>query len=500
LAQGNVYLRMRKYNFLVDKAKIQARMGDITGAIQSLDEMSRMSWLNPIQFGPGDDPDIKLLLAEPSAAKLLARYAISPRFNNASALKTPYRAQLTDAERLAGLSRIWSVARNGFVWFDHAPDLDWDKAYIDAIPRVQAAKDTAAYYRELIRFTAQLKDGHSNAYPPEQLVNHFYARPGLKTVRVEEQVLVTEIQDTALEREGMRVGDRLVSIDGMPVDVYAKLRVAPMESSSTPQDLELRSFSYMLLAGDAKRPVHLGMQRANGSTYNLRAPRSGYSTKPSQPSEKFELRPDGVAILKAGQFENDAAVKLMETNIEAILKAKAFVLDLRGNGGGSSHFGWTLLSRLKGGLIPTPLSQIREDGAYSQATMGPMASFQWQDLPEQPFEIEHPQYFEGPVALLIDAGTFSAAEDTAAAFKLMKRGHIFGMPSGGSTGQPLSFPLPGGGSARICVKRDSYPDGSDFVGLGVQPDVKVTRTVDSIRSGLDPVLSEAIQVLLTATQ
>ena len=498
LSEGDTYLRFRRYNFLIDQAKLQARLGDSTAALQSLNEMTRITWLDPRNsFHADGDPDLKPILQDPRAATLRARYRTGPRFGDMSALKTAYRSQLSEAERLAGLSQLWSVARQGFVWFDHVPDLDWDKAYLDAIPRVLAAKDTASYYRELIKFISLLGDGHSNAYAPGPIASLFYSRPGLRTARIEGQVLVTEITDASLHSKGMRVGDAISKIDGLPAGAYAARHVAPYESSSTPQDLELRSYSYMLLAGDAKRAVRLDMQRADGSRYMVRAARSGYSALPDKARESFEIRPDGVAVLKAGQFENDAAAKLMEANIESILKAKALVLDLRGNGGGSSNLGWMLLSWLQQGPAPTLLSQVRQDNFYQQARMAPNSAEMWQNLPSAPFEINHEKYFAGPVAVLIDAGTFSAAEDTAAVFKLMKRGAIVGMPSGGSTGQPFFFGLPGGGSARICVKRDSYPDGSDFVGVGVKPDLVVNRTVASVRDGSDPILLRAVQALLS---
>lgn len=50
-----------------------------------------------------------------------------------------------------------------------------------------------------------------------------------------------------------------------------------------------------------------------------------------------------------------------------------------------------------------------------------------------------------PVVLLTSAGTYSAAEDFAVAFDAAKRGTIIGETTGGSTGQPLMFKLPGGG-------------------------------------------------------
>jgi C-terminal processing protease CtpA/Prc len=347
-----------------------------------------------------------------------------------------------------------------------------------------------------MRFTAQLKDGHSNAYPPEALAPRFYARPGLRTARIEGHVLVTEVRDPALMRQGVRIGDEVLRIDGMAVDQYAKTKLAPFQSSSTPQDLELRTYTYMLLAGDERRAVRLDLRHADGVRYPLRAPRSGYNLAPGAANESFEVRADGVAVLKAGQFETDAAANLLEAHIDQLMQARAWVIDLRGNGGGSSNFGWNLLSWLQAGALPTPVSRVREDNAYTQARMGPMAAPQWKRLPDEAFDMHRPRHFSGPVAVLTDAGTFSAAEDTAAAFRLMRRGVIIGTASGGSTGQPLSFPLPGGGSARLCVKRDSYPDGTDFVGIGVQPDIVVAPSVRSLRAGNDPALQAAVDYLL----
>ncbi len=80
----------------------------------------------------------------------------------------------------------------------------------------------------------------------------------------------------------------------------------------------------------------------------------------------------------------------------------------------------------------------------------------------------------------------------------MKRGLIVGEATGGSTGQPLVFKLPGGGSARICVKRDTYPDGHAFVGKGIPPGIEVKITVADIRAGKDPVFERAVRELLRA--
>ena len=106
--------------------------------------------------------------------------------------------------------------------------------------------------------------------------------------------------------------------------------------------------------------------------------------------------------------------------------------------------------------------------------------------------------FDKPVVVLTTARTFSAAEDFVVLFDAMKRGKIVGEPTAGSTGQPLSFPLPGGGGGRVCTRRDTYPDGKEFIGVGVMPDVLVRPTLADVRAGRDTVLERALEVLRRA--
>jgi C-terminal processing protease CtpA/Prc len=99
--------------------------------------------------------------------------------------------------------------------------------------------------------------------------------------------------------------------------------------------------------------------------------------------------------------------------------------------------------------------------------------------------------YDGPIILLTGPGSFSAAEDFAASFDMLKAGIIIGEPTAGSTGQPLQFSLPGGGSGRVCTIQTRYADGRDFVGVGVQPKIRVAPTLADFRAGKDTVLEAA---------
>jgi carboxyl-terminal processing protease len=122
----------------------------------------------------------------------------------------------------------------------------------------------------------------------------------------------------------------------------------------------------------------------------------------------------------------------------------------------------------------------------------PMPKLEQAD-PAWPADTRH--QYRKPVAVLISGATYSAAEDFMVAFDSMKRGLIVGEPTGGSTGQPLMISLPGGGTARIGTKRDTYPDGRAWVGVGIQPGLKVAPTVADLRKGRDTMLEAALATL-----
>jgi carboxyl-terminal processing protease len=100
----------------------------------------------------------------------------------------------------------------------------------------------------------------------------------------------------------------------------------------------------------------------------------------------------------------------------------------------------------------------------------------------------------GPVVVLIGPKTYSAAEDFVVPLKATKRATLIGTATGGSTGQPLFMKTFGAG-VMICTKRDRFPDGTEFVGVGIQPDILVQQTRRDVAEGRDPALEKAVAVL-----
>lgn len=458
------------------------------------------------------DADLTGLHADPRWRPLVEkaeanRKAQQARWNS-PALKTPYRENLSDDEKVAGLSRFWSEVKYNFANFDLLPGLDWDALYLAYLPKVRGTKSTAEYYRVLTELCARLKDGHTNVYVPPELSEEFYAYPDVRTRLMEDGVFVIYVSDEKLEREGVRPGVEVVEVNGLPVKRYAAERVMPYQSASTVQDLEVRTYEYSLLAGSAKEPLEVVFRDAGGQTFKKILPRMTYKERaerakqtpektPAKPSAepryiKFEVRPGNIGYLLLSSFEDQKIVEEFEAAYPEIAKTDALVLDIRGNGGGSSNVGYSILSYLTDKPFKTSAWKTRDYRPSFRAWGRPEG---WHVAPPGEWQAKGDRLYSKPVVLLTGPRTFSAAEDFAVAFDFMKRGKIVGEPTGGSTGQPLFFDLPGGGSARVCTKRDTYPDGKEFVGVGVQPHIAARRTVADLRAGRDTVLEVALAEL-----
>lgn len=339
-----------------------------------------------------------------------------------------------------------------------------------------------------------LRDGHTNVYAPQELTNELYARPLLRSRLVEEKVLIVGVYDPKLEKEGIKVGQEIVEVNGLPVKEYAARYVIPYESSSTWQDKEVRAYDYALLAGSIRQPIELQLRDKSGSMQKHTISR----VKPEERSAKLAAAPfeykmlkGNIAYVALNSFGSDSAANAFAANYEDISKANAIIFDVRNNGGGSSSVGWNILSYLIQKPFPIHSWHTREYRPSYRAWNNVQQVYGGKSklYPNEKF------FYSKPVVVLTSARTFSAAEDFAAAFKSLHRGQIIGSATGGSSGQPLVISLPGNGTARICTKRDMLANGEDFVGKGVQPDKKVVQTIEDVRKDVDTVLEEAIRQL-----
>jgi carboxyl-terminal processing protease len=352
---------------------------------------------------------------------------------------------------------------------------------------VRGVTEPWALWREMQRFAASVGDGHTNVYPPSALMQEHWARPLIATDRIAGRVVVTGVAP-AVAALGLRRGDLIVAVDGELVADYAEREVAPFVSASTPQDRELRTYTYDLLRGPRARPVRLQLERADGTQATVTVPRDLVgSGQPAAPVTDSILS-DGTGCLRIRTFAPDSIARLARAAMRRLATTPALILDLRLNDGGSTSQAFPVLRAIADGPLALSTSWIRSSPSFWRARGFDALR---QQLPSDSLTPDSTLRYTAPVVLLVGPRTFSAGEDFAAIWLGLGRGPIIGEPTGGSTGQPVQMVLPGGGRARIRTKHDIAPGGVEFDGVGIQPDPRVPRTLAGVRAGRDEVLEAA---------
>jgi len=472
-----------------------ALAGDRDRAFAYLDKAVDLGYANPDEAGR--DKDFESLRGDPRWEAALARIARKAKDRalmwDSPSIATASAEAIPEDLRMAGLAKLWAEARYNFAFPEKLVAIDWDGLYLAAMPKVRAARTTYEYYRALQEFCAKLQDGHSGVSFPSDYYAKVIGRPGLHTRLVEDRVLVLDVWDPELRQAGIRPGMEIMAVNGSPVRSFAAQNVAPYQSASTPQDLDTRVYEYGLLAGPVSEPLALTLSSADGRVTELsvrrKLPDERKAFMPKAEPFAFRMLPGNIAYAVLTTFNDDAAADGFIKAFDAIAKSDALIIDIRDNGGGNTNVGY----RVMAALVDKPFLGSR------WATRDYKPAFRAWGNPDRMFtqaaEAAPPDgrhHYGKPVVVLTSARTYSAAEDFLVAFDTSRRGTIIGEPSGGSTGQPLSFKLPGGGTARICSKRDTYADGKVFVGTGIQPQILVHPTVADVRAGRDAVLEAAL--------
>jgi carboxyl-terminal processing protease len=442
------------------------------------------------------DTDLVSLHTDPRWQPLLERMTLVATQQDArwgdAAFATAYAPNITDADKLAGLAELWAQAKYGFANFWHIPLLNWNQTYRDFIPKVLATSSTTDYYHVLETFYVQLEDGHSNVYSPDEVSGKISPMP-LRTRLIEGHLLILGTLRPGFDLQGLHPGDEILTINGEPAIAWAQRHVQPFVSASTQQDRDNRTFGSSLFRAPEGTSFNIRTSTPSGAHASHTFTVPPYVASDNSDFE-FRILPGNIAYVALNEFEDDTDAKEWDKHWSEISKANSLILDLRENGGGSDGVGDHIMASLIDKPAPRELSRSTRWIASYRAWGKPETPVRF---PVGSVEPDPAHHFSGPTVLLTSPRTYSAGEDMTVVFVQAHRGKIIGEPTGGSTGQPLMFKLPGGGVARICTRHDSFADGREFVGIGIQPDTPAHLSRADILAGHDSILETAIHSLQT---
>jgi carboxyl-terminal processing protease len=165
-----------------------------------------------------------------------------------------------------------------------------------------------------------------------------------------------------------------------------------------------------------------------------------------------------ILYLKPGALTT-ARVDEIAAKIKAAGKSRKILLDLRDSSGDDPQQGLRL--------------------ANFFLKQGTLATLEGQKYPKQTFTADPAQFFcDAPLAVLVNRGTYSAAELTAAAIEDLKRGDVVGERTFGEGSVQKTIELPDGAALLLTVAKFESPGGKKIQDEAVTPTVAVGQSID----------------------
>jgi carboxyl-terminal processing protease len=256
----------------------------------------------------------------------------------------------------------------------------------------------------------------------------------------EEVVVVSPFEGSPAAAAGIRPGDVIATIDGVPVKTTALA-----DTIGRMRGTEGTSVKIGILREGTVEPLQFILKR---SRVELR-------------SVKAELLEPGMGYLRISQFSEttgddvDAALKDLRKRNGAALKG--LVLDLRNNPGGVLEAAVSVADTfLDAGVIVTAKGRTPESKFEMDATPGDALN-------------------GAPIVILINGGSASAAEIVAGALKDNHRAKLMGRTSFGKGSVQTVIPLSGDRAIKLTTSLYYTPSGMSINHRGIAPDIELER-------------------------
>lgn len=233
------------------------------------------------------------------------------------------------------------------------------------------------------------------------------------------------------------------------------------------------------ILGEEGTQVSLTVQFPDGAVQEISLTRAALETEPVS----FELLDDGVGYVKLENFYSHSAEKLIAA-VDSLMDqgAKALVFDMRDNGGGYV------------GELTDMLDRLLPEGVIFRT--------QSRNGPEEKVESDS-RCVGVPMAVLVNADTYSAAEFFAAELQELAKAAVVGAETSGKGYSQQAIPLLGGGAMNLSTARYYTGNGISLIGTGVRLDAEVVLSKEketALRAGTlphadDEQLQKALELL-----
>jgi carboxyl-terminal processing protease len=391
----------------------------------------------------------------------------------------------------SNFEQLWQAMDYAYPYFEEK-GVDWDEMHARYAPQVAGVNSDEGYWRIVAHMLAELNDGHTEVLTPSAQGGRRY----FATCRDVNGIIVVNEVGTTARAAGLESNDVVIQVGELPIEEALNALSPLLRTGSTPWHRRARAaFHVLSTTGDTLTVTVSGS--TGKRTVTLVWPVEGSAPTSAEPSPwkpliTGERLPSGFGLIRIPSFgagHDHDLVAEFDAALSDLMETPGLILDLRGNGGGSTF----ISDPIAGRFLDRPFTYGRDYFRARLPQRGWRPHFDYRVKPRG-------ATYTGLLVVLIDERVFSTGENFVVALVDSGRATTIGRQTGGGSGNPVEFALTGGGRARFSTgefrRNDSTPGaGNPLEGVGITPDVAITWTVEDILAGDDPDLDAAIALL-----
>lgn len=434
---------------------------------------------------------------------------------------------MTVEDRIYTLSHLWKEAEYNYAFWAKYPDIDWNGEYKRFLPLVMSAKDDFEFYCLLMKFYALLRDGHTCVTMPYELLSGRSVPFGV--TRADGKFLLSAAPEERL------LFAEITHIQGLPITEYIEKYVYPFYWHELPETL-FSCFDCiecsLMFNFDTDELISVVTDKGE-LTFKLNELRelvfADLSVKPPEPLLEhyrsdnliISVTEDNLAIIELLDFHRAEIVNEFKENIGLLEKCTGYIIDVRGNSGGMGDPPLEIAKYFISGKFPVKSDPKTPAHSAKYHALEPYIDRDNPDLSDswqlKIYEIATHTYYDRledngesggfidfdsqptilsvPAVILANHGTACAAEVFVSYFKMSDRAKVVGTTTYGSGAEAMIRELPLGGTMYLATTWSKLVDGSEFVNVGIAPDIPVEKTADDLKNRTDVILKKGLELL-----
>ena len=433
-----------------------------------------------------------------------------------SILVNAQKTQLTDEEKIYGLSLIWQEVNYNFAYLENY-NLDWDSVYTANIPKVVAAKNLTEYYAILSGIINSFHEGHTTVILPIE-IHKMYGYVPISLSYINGKYYVTTYSSEYKDK--ISIGSILKSVNGYDVDDYYDKFVFP-NNNLAEHFAKRQSGKGRFFVGLLNEKLTATFINSDGKTVSLKPKRIPYYTSGPETIKVPKMYKDTVFLhkkygdisyIRINSFLNSIASTSFAKIVDSLKSSKAIIFDVRANVGGDSQYATDIISYFSDKkTMPLWWGQQKVNRGFSKA-VGVYTYLYGDSLAKannyyadyvtlshyEGGQYSYPNNTNGelkdiPVIVLCNYLTISSAEAFILQLKQVTSVTVIGEPTAGSSTMALEVQLPGGGRFKIATVLALDENGKPY--KYTQPDIIHIPSLEDEKTGNDSVLKIAIDLI-----